>query len=137
MAATPIETLRRFSPGAPEASYRAHLAAFGIDQDLATHPNRTLSGGQKTRLSLSLLTFGTTPTVLLLDEPTNHIDIETKQALVEALQDYNGALVVVSHDGPFLTAVTDEMYIVDNGEISQFQGEFDEYKELLKRRWTA
>ena len=85
MNSTPMETLKQFCPGEKDAAYRAHLSSFGIGPDMINQVNRTLSGGQKTRLSLSLLTFKTTPTVLILDELTNHIDIETKQALIEAL----------------------------------------------------
>lgn len=64
---------------------RSHLARFGITAELAQRPIRTLSGGQRTRVTLAVLTFGVTPSVLILDEPTNHLDIETKDALIEAL----------------------------------------------------
>ena len=68
-----------------------------------------------------------------MDEPTNHIDVETKQALIEALQQFNGAVVIVSHDGPFVNAVTDEVFIVEGGFIKPYDGGFDDYREELRR----
>ena len=137
MNISPVEQLStlvssQLSPKEANDKVRSHLARFGIQAEIATRPIKTLSGGQRTRVTLALLTFGTTPTVLILDEPTNHLDIETKDALIDALQLYNGALIVVSHDGPFITAVADQLYVMDGGVLSAYSSDFETYREEVR-----
>ncbi|KAH0577434.1 ABC transporter family protein [Spironucleus salmonicida] len=131
--ATPFDHLRKINQQALEGEIRAHLGDFGVGVTLVDQICRTLSGGQKTRVSLALLTFRSRARILVLDEPTNHVDVETKQALTEALQAYNGAVIIVSHDGPFVNAVTDEIRIVEQGTLREFDGGFDEYREELRK----
>src|SRR4029077_19706480 len=89
-----------------------------------------LSGGEKARLTLALI-VRQKPNLLLLDEPTNHLDIEMREALTEALQDYDGALIVVAHDRHLLRATADELWLVADGAVSLFDGDLDDY-----RRWV-
>jgi ATP-binding cassette subfamily F protein 3 len=92
---------------------------------------RDFSGGEKARLTLALLARQK-PNLLLLDEPTNHLDIDMREALTEALQDYTGALIVVAHDRHLLRATADELWLVDDRTVSQFDGDLDDY-----RRWVV
>lgn len=129
---TPLQTIREFSPGDGEREYRAHLGSFGIKGDLVFQPNRTLSGGQKSRLNFALLTYKSLPTLLIMDEPTNHLDIETRVALAEGLNNFNGAVILVSHDGQLIASVTEELWVVADGHVKPFNGNFDEYKTELR-----
>ncbi|TNJ28315.1 ABC transporter, ATP-binding protein [Giardia muris] len=129
---TPYQTLEEFSPGESEQEYRRHLGSFGLSESLIFHPNYTLSGGQKTRLNFALLTFRTVPTLLILDEPTNHLDIETRMALAEGLNLYQGAVVIVSHDAQLIQSVTDDIYVVAGGRLQHWTGDFQSYKQSLR-----
>lgn len=129
---TPLQTIADFSPGEPTSAYLAHLGLFGLTGDLVYQSNRTLSGGQRSRLNFSLLTFRTTPSLLILDEPTNHLDIEVRVALAEGLNNYTGAVVIVSHDAQLIQSVTDDLYVVKDGGLSKFDGGFDEYRDHLR-----
>jgi len=98
-----------------------------------------MSGGEKARLTLALL-VRQRPNLLLLDEPTNHLDIEMREALTEALQDYDGALIVVAHDRHLLRATTDELWLVHEGRVAPFDGDLDDYRDWvlgLRRRAAA
>jgi len=88
------------------------------------------SGGEKARLTLALLTRQR-PNLLLLDEPTNHLDIEMREALTEALQDYEGALIVVAHDRYLLRATADELWLVNEGALQSFEGDLDDYRQWV------
>jgi ATP-binding cassette subfamily F protein 3 len=100
--------------------------------NLALRPIYLLSGGQKSRVSFALITFEK-PHILMLDEPTNHLDFDAINALIVALNNFEGGLVVVSHDQYFLSALCDRLYVVDGGAVQQFDGDIDDYrKHLLK-----
>jgi ATP-binding cassette subfamily F protein 3 len=91
------------------------------------------SGGEKARLALALLIWRR-PNLLLLDEPTNHLDIDMREALTEALQEYQGALVLVSHDRHLLRTTCDEFLLVANGQVAEYDGDLDDYRQFLSTR---
>jgi len=100
---------------------------------MVTHPVGRFSGGEKARLTLALL-VRQKPNLLLLDEPTNHLDIEMREALAEALQDYEGALVVVAHDRHLLRATTDVLWLIADGRVEPFDGDLDDYRDWVLAR---
>ena len=100
---------------------------------MASHPVGRFSGGEKARLTLALI-VRQRPNLLLLDEPTNHLDIEMREALTEALQDYDGALVVVAHDRHLLRATTDALWLVADGRVAPFDGDLDDYRDWVLER---
>ena len=100
---------------------------------MVTHPVGRFSGGEKARLALALI-VRQQPNLLLLDEPTNHLDIEMREALAEALQDYDGALVVVAHDRHLLRATTDALWLVADGRVAPFDGDLDDYRDWVLAR---
>ncbi|WP_392561015.1 ABC transporter ATP-binding protein [Orbus sturtevantii] len=113
-----------------EQVLRNYLGGFDFRGDKVTEPVRTFSGGEKARLVLGLIVWQR-PNLLLLDEPTNHLDLDMRQALTEALMDFEGALVVVSHDRHLLRSTTDEFYLVHNQRVEQFDGDLDDYQKWL------
>ncbi|HTS22422.1 MAG TPA: ATP-binding cassette domain-containing protein [Casimicrobiaceae bacterium] len=125
--------LRRLEPDAREQELRDFLGGFDFRGDRVTAAAGEFSGGEKARLTLALL-VRQRPNLLLLDEPTNHLDIEMREALTEALQDYEGALVVVAHDRHLLRATADELWLVDDGSLSAFDGDLDDYREWVRSR---
>jgi ATP-binding cassette subfamily F protein 3 len=126
--------LRRLDPGAAEKDLRGFLGGFGFTGDMALQPVAPYSGGEKARLVLALVIYQQ-PNLLLLDEPTNHLDLEMRHALTLALQDYPGALVVVSHDRHLLRSVADELLLVMDGGVHAFDGDLQDYRTwLLSRR---
>jgi ATP-binding cassette subfamily F protein 3 len=122
-----------FSKRSAEQELRDYLAGFGFRGDRVFESVAPFSGGEKARLALALVAFRR-PNLLLLDEPTNHLDLEMRQALAVALQDYEGAVVLVSHDRHLLRTVADELYIVDAGAARAFDGDLDDYGKWLARR---
>lgn len=128
---TPVQHLQRLDPLADEQSLRDFIGGFGFSNDRALSPVAPFSGGEKARLVLALLVYQR-PNLLLLDEPTNHLDLEMRHALSLALQGFEGALVVVSHDRHLLRSVTDRLLLVDGGKAEEFDGDLDDY-----RRWLA
>lgn len=130
-ADSPLDHLQRLAPKAPEQELRDFLGGFGFHGDRALGPVAPLSGGEKARLVLALLVYQR-PNLLLLDEPTNHLDLEMRHALGQALQDYEGALVVVSHDRHLLRTTTDQLFLVSGGVVDEFKGDLDDYP-----RWLA
>ena len=128
--------LQRLEPSTREQALRDYLGGFDIRGDTATAPVARLSGGEKARLTLALI-VRQRPNLLLLDEPTNHLDIEMREALTEALQDYDGALVVVAHDRHLLRATADELWIVAEGRIAPFDGDLDDYADWVLERQRA
>ncbi|MCW8839496.1 MAG: ATP-binding cassette domain-containing protein [Gammaproteobacteria bacterium] len=129
--ASPVQHLQRMDPKASEQSLRDYLGGFGFNNDMALAPVAPFSGGEKARLVLAMLVYQR-PNLLLLDEPTNHLDLEMRHAMAMALQEYEGALVVVSHDRHLLRSVTDTLYLVDSGKVGEFDGDLEDY-----RRWLA
>jgi ATP-binding cassette subfamily F protein 3 len=109
-----------------EQELRSFLGGFGFSGDRVFEPVGPFSGGEKARLVLALVSFRR-PNLLLLDEPTNHLDLEMRQSLAMALQDYEGAVVLVAHDRHLLRAVADELILVDGGRAAPFDGDLEDY----------
>ncbi len=127
VAANPMTHLQRLTPLAPEQSLRNFLGSFGFHGAAALGPVGRLSGGEKTRLALAILIWQK-PNLLLLDEPTNHLDMDMRAALVIGLQQFTGAVVVVSHDRHLLRTVVDELYVVRDKTVVLFAGDLDDYQ---------
>ncbi|MEZ0186776.1 MAG: ATP-binding cassette domain-containing protein, partial [Candidatus Reddybacter sp.] len=127
--ASPLLHLQRIAEGKKEQELRNYLGTFGFRGDAVLAPVGPLSGGEKTRLALALLVWER-PNLLLLDEPTNHLDVDMREALILALQEFPGAVVVVSHDRHLLHTVVDELYLVAHGEVRPFDGDLDDYQRL-------
>ncbi|HEY8118071.1 MAG TPA: ATP-binding cassette domain-containing protein [Methylophilaceae bacterium] len=117
-------------PQAREQDYRNYLGGFDFRGDMASSPCRSFSGGEKSRLALALLIW-TRPNLLLLDEPTNHLDLEMRHALTLALQDYEGGVVLVSHDRALLRASCDRFVLVADGAAKAFDGDLEDYRDWL------
>ena len=122
--------MQRLDSKATEQQHRDFLGGFGFHGDEATGPVAPMSGGEKARLVLALIVYQK-PNLLLLDEPTNHLDLEMRHALNMALQGFEGAMVLVSHDRFLLTAVCEEFYLVDSGEVAPFSGDLDDYRDWI------
>jgi ATP-binding cassette subfamily F protein 3 len=133
--ATPFDHMNRaLGPGSGEAKVRAQLGRFGFSRDRANLKVGVLSGGEKTRLLLALATRNA-PHMLLLDEPTNHLDMDARASLVDAINDFEGAVVLVSHDTHLVKMVADTLWLVAGGTVKPFDGDIDEYQtKLLKER---
>jgi len=127
---TAFEHVRPLMPQAHESKVRARVAQMGLGADKMDTTVAKLSGGEKARLMLGLATFHG-PHLLILDEPTNHLDIDSRQALVHALNEYPGAVVIVSHDRSLLDASVDRLWLVGDGTIAPFEGNMDEYRRLI------
>src|SRR5204863_7903175 len=117
----------------PPEAVRTRLGAFGFGQDKAFVPVRELSGGERARLNFALVTHDA-PSLLILDEPTNHLDMETREALVAALAEYSGAVVLVSHDWHLVGLVADRLWLVDGGTVQSFDDELEAYRRRLLER---
>ena len=128
---TALWHLQQLDARASERDLRNYLGGFGFQGDRALEPIAPFSGGEKSRLVLAMLIYQK-PNLLLLDEPTNHLDLQTRDALSLALQEYEGALVVVSHDRYLLRTVADDLYLIADGSVSLFDGDLEDY-----RRWLS
>jgi ATP-binding cassette, subfamily F, member 3 len=117
-------------PRNTEQELRNYLGGYDFQGDKVSEPVKTFSGGEKARLVLALIVWQK-PNLLLLDEPTNHLDLDMRQALTEALIDFDGALVVVSHDRHLLRSTTDEFYLVHDHKVEPFEGDLDDYQKWL------
>src|SRR4029078_11199202 len=113
-----------------EQELRDYLGSFNFPGDMATGPVEHFSGGEKARLALALIVWQR-PNLLLLDEPTNHLDLETREALTVALAQFEGTLVLVSHDRHLLRATTEQFLIVADGGLRHYDGDLDDYREWL------
>ncbi|MGM0482160.1 MAG: ATP-binding cassette domain-containing protein [Pseudomonadota bacterium] len=133
LEASALLHLQRMDPSATEQSLRDFLGGFGFSGDMVTRPVAPMSGGEKARLALALIIYQK-PNLLLLDEPTNHLDLSLRDTLVTALQDYQGALIVVSHDRHLLRTTVDEFYLVADGRVEPFDGDLDDYHQWLQRQ---
>ena len=133
---SPLWHLNRLAPTEREQELRNFLGSFNFPGDMATAPIAPFSGGEKARLALALIVWQK-PNLLLLDEPTNHLDLETREALTVALAQFEGTLVLVSHDRHLLRAATDEFMIVADGGLSPFDGDLDDYRDWLFRTRLA
>ena len=127
---TPYNHLRELMPLEAEDRVRARLGGFGFSADKADRAVETLSGGEKTRLLLALSTFHG-PQLLVLDEPTNHLDVDSREALIHALNDYPGAVVLVSHDTHLVEACADRLWLVAEGRVKPFDGDLEDYRRLV------
>ena len=128
--ASPYQHVRDLMPDAPEARVRARVGAIGFSGDAADTKVAKLSGGEKARLMLALATFDG-PHLLILDEPTNHLDIDSRAALIEAIADYPGATLMVSHDRHLLDACADRLWLVADGAVQPFDGDLDDYRRRV------
>ena len=122
--------IRRLMPDDPEPKVRARAGVIGFSGNTANTAVERLSGGEKARLMLGLATFGG-PHLVILDEPTNHLDIDSRAALIEAINDYPGAVMLVSHDRYLLEACVDRLWIVQNGGVGAYDGDLDDYRRLI------
>ena len=131
--ASAMLTLQRIEPSLSEREVRGYLGGFNFRGDKVLQPIKTFSGGQKARLVLALIIWHR-PNLLLLDEPTNHLDLEMRLALNQALQGFEGSVILVSHDRHLLRSVCDDLWLVDRGEVGRFDGDLDDYPAWLARR---
>lgn len=129
-AENPMWHLQKLAPTAQTSRLRQFLGGFGFSGDMALSCIEKFSGGEKARLALALLVWQA-PNLLLLDEPTNHLDLEMRNALTMALQSYQGALVLVSHDRYLIQTATDELFLVANHTVSPFLGDLNDYQKWL------
>jgi len=127
---TAYEHMMKLMRMEPEVRVRAHLGKFGFQGQRADVVAKNLSGGEKARLVIAIMTRDA-PQLLLLDEPTNHLDVDSREALIQSLNAYEGAVVLVSHDAHLLETTCDRLWIVDGGTVKDFDGDLDEYKRML------
>jgi len=127
---SPVQHLARLAPQEAEQKLRDYLGGFGFQGDKVTENTERFSGGEKARLVLALIVWQR-PNLLLLDEPTNHLDLDMRQALTEALIEFEGALVVVSHDRHLIRSTTDDLYLVHDGKVEPFDGDLEDYQQWL------
>ena len=127
---SPIEHLQQIDKDTREADLRNYLGRFGFSNDMALSKIQNFSGGEKSRLVLAIIIYQK-PNLLLLDEPTNHLDLEMREALAEALQDFSGAMVIVSHDRHLLNSTCDQLVLVNQQSVDEFPLSLDEYPKWL------
>ena len=131
---TPYDYMLKLMPDATEAQRRGKLGAFGFSFDKADTKCNVLSGGEKARLLLALTAFHA-PNLLILDEPTNHLDVDSREALIHALIEYDGAVILISHDRHLIEASADRLWIVRDGSVTNYDGDMESYRaELLSER---
>ena len=127
---TPLQHMMQIAPHKTELELRNYLGSFGFQGEKALESVAPFSGGEKARLVLALIVWQK-PNLLLLDEPTNHLDLDMRQALTFALQTFEGAMVIVSHDRYLLKATTDDLYLVHNKQVAPFDGDLNDYYKWL------
>ena len=135
-ADTPLDIIRRALPDDSESARRSRLAQFGLSFDKQETTVANLSGGERARLLLNLVAM-TAPHLLILDEPTNHLDIESRRALLDALNDYEGAVILITHDRSLIELVTDRLWLAADGRIKAFPGDMDDYARFVLDRAKA
>src|SRR5450755_4445908 len=129
-ARSPYDHVRDLMPDQPEAKVRGRVGAIGFSGKAANNAVKTMSGGEKARLLMGLATFSA-PHLIILDEPTNHLDIDSRGALIEAINDYPGAVILVSHDRYLLEACADRLWLVQGGKVAPFDGDLDDYRRTV------
>ncbi len=130
---TPLDILRRRLPEASEASRRSRLAQWGLGVDKVETTAANLSGGERARLLLNLVAMEA-PHLLILDEPTNHLDIDSRRALLDALNDYEGAVILITHDRSLMELVADRLWLAEDGSVRPFDGDVDAYARRVVER---
>jgi len=130
---TPLDLMRQMLPEATEASRRSRLAQYGLSAAKAETQHKDLSGGERARLLLNLVA-AQAPHLLILDEPTNHLDIDSRRALLDALNDYEGAVVLITHDRSLMELVADRLWLAADGSIKPFDGDLDDYSKFVLDR---
>src|SRR5580700_264460 len=132
-ADTPLDIMRRERPDDSESSRRSRLAQFGLSFDKQETTVANLSGGERARLLLNLVAMAE-PHLLILDEPTNHLDIDSRRALLDALNDYEGAVILITHDRSLIELVADRLWLTADGRIKPFAGDMDDYARFVLDR---
>jgi ATP-binding cassette, subfamily F, member 3 len=133
---TPLAIIRRLRPDDSESARRSRLAGFGLGFDKQETTVADLSGGERARLLLNLIAMEA-PHLLILDEPTNHLDIDSRRALLDALNDYEGAVILVTHDRALMELVADRLWLVADGGVRPFNGDMDDYARFVLERAKA
>ena len=131
--ASAFDHLAELMPDALPEAVRARLGSFGFSQEKAFVPVADLSGGERARLNLALVTHAA-PALLILDEPTNHLDIESREVLVQAINEFPGAVVLVSHDEHLIELIADRLWLVAGGTVRPFEGDLEDYRRLVLER---
>jgi len=132
-ADTPLDIIRRARPEDSETSYRSRLASWGIGFEKQGTTVENLSGGERARMLLNLVAMAA-PHLLILDEPTNHLDIDSRRALLDALNDYQGAVILITHDRSLMELVADRLWLAADGTVAPFDGDMDDYARLVLER---
>ena len=132
-ADTPLDIIRRERPDDSETAHRSRLAGFGIGFDKQSTTVENLSGGERARLLLNLVAMAA-PHLLILDEPTNHLDIDSRRALLDALNDYQGAVILITHDRSLMELVADRLWLAADGTVKPFDGDMDDYARFVLDR---
>ena len=130
---TPLEIIRRAMPDASESSRRSRLAQFGLPFEKQETTVGSLSGGERARLLLNLVAMDA-PHILILDEPTNHLDIDSRRALLDALNEYTGAVILITHDRSLMELVADRLWLAADGSVKPFDGDMDDYQKFVLDR---
>ena len=133
---TPYSYFSELMPDQPESKRRAKLGAYGFGSSLADSRCDTLSGGEKARLLFALAAFHA-PHILVLDEPTNHLDVDSREALIMAINDYEGAVILISHDRHIIETCADTLWLVNDGTVKPFDGDMDDYTRLVLEKSRA
>jgi ATP-binding cassette subfamily F protein 3 len=133
---TPLDIIRRALPDDSEPVRRSRLAQFGLSFDKQDTTIGNLSGGERARLLLNLVAMAE-PHLLILDEPTNHLDIDSRRALLDALNDYEGAVIIITHDRSLIELVADRLWLTADGAIKPFKGDMDDYARFVLERARA
>ncbi len=127
---TALQHLQKLMPDVIESKVRAQLGSFGFGEDKADRPVSTFSGGEKARLLMALMSREK-PHLMILDEPTNHLDVDSREALIHALNQYDGAIILITHDRHMIEACVDRLLLVENGTMARFDGDMQDYKRHL------
>ncbi|HEX5242424.1 MAG TPA: ATP-binding cassette domain-containing protein, partial [Tepidisphaeraceae bacterium] len=133
---SPLDIIRRALPDDAEPVRRSRLAQFGLSFDKQDTTVGNLSGGERARLLLNLVAMAE-PHLLILDEPTNHLDIDSRRALLDALNDYEGAVIIITHDRSLIELVADRLWLTADGNIKPFNGDMDDYARFVLERARA
>ncbi len=132
-ANSPLDIVRRMRPDDSDSSRRSRLAQWGLGFDKQETTVAALSGGERARLLLNMVAMSA-PHLLILDEPTNHLDIDSRRALLDALNDYEGAVILITHDRSLIELVADRLWLAADGHVKPFDGDMDDYARFVLDR---